>query len=96
MWFLGSGRASGYLLGAASRQKAISKEETGGVLLDIGDKEARYKLGALMDTLHKRYVLKYKPSTIKPTDRRGEINLKISPEVEKREGKLQVSFKVAR
>jgi len=65
-------------------------QETGGVLLDLGSSRARSKLNALMQNLHRRYVLRFKPSDLKGNKRNGEIKLKISPEVEKREGKMEV------
>jgi len=70
-------------------------EETGGLLLDLRHKEARVKVAKLIDNLHKRYTFRYKPSHLKRDKSRAEMKLKISPDVEKREGKLQVSVKLA-
>lgn len=65
-------------------------QETGGVLLDLGNERLSSKLNALMRNLHKRYVLRFIPTDLKGNKRNGEIKLKISPEVEKREDKLEV------
>lgn len=70
-------------------------EETGGLLLDLRDTEARFYIAKLIDNLHKRYTFRYEPSHLKRNRSHAEIKLKISPEVEKREGKLQVSVKLA-
>ena len=65
-------------------------QKTGGVLLDLVTIRVGSKLIALMQNLHKRYLLRFRPSDLKGNKRKDTIKLKISPEAEKREGKMDV------
>jgi VWFA-related protein len=65
-------------------------KETGGIVLGAGKEDVEAKLTRLIDQLRTRYTLAYTPSNQKPDGRFRKIKVKVSPEVEKREGKLAV------
>ena len=66
-------------------------EQTGGQVIEsTSKKEISEKLAELIDEIRGRYVLSYHSSGNSGKGRLHTIQLKIAPEVEKREGKLIV------
>jgi hypothetical protein len=65
-------------------------KETGGMVLHAGKEDVETKLAELIDQLRTRYTLAYTPSNQKLDGKFHKIKVVISPEVEKREGKLAV------
>lgn len=65
-------------------------EATGGVVLDARKNQAEAKLEELIECLRSRYTLGYVPVNLRRDGTFRQIRLKISSDVEKREGKLTV------
>jgi VWFA-related protein len=65
-------------------------DETGGVVLNAKKEDVESQFGQLIDQLRTRYTLAYMPSNQKLDGKFRKIKVEISPEVEKREGKLAV------
>jgi VWFA-related protein len=65
-------------------------EKTGGIVLSADRENSEIKLAELIDYLRARYTLAYMPSNQKLDGKFRKIKVEISPEVEKREGKLAV------
>ncbi len=63
-------------------------EETGGLILPIEDKNARSKMNKMIDSFHKQYTLEYRLAGVRRDNRSPKIKVKVSKEVEKREGDL--------
>ncbi|HJQ68060.1 MAG TPA: VWA domain-containing protein [Blastocatellia bacterium] len=63
-------------------------EETGGVVLPVEENNARAKMNKMIDSFHKQYAVEYRPLGPRPDGKPRKIKLKISPDVEKREGGL--------
>jgi VWFA-related protein len=76
-------------LGLLSRS-SVSKyvEETGGDLVKIEGIDAGKKLGQSIERLRARYSLGYLPTNEKWDGKYRRINLAVTPEVERREGKV--------
>jgi VWFA-related protein len=76
-------------LGLLSRS-SVSKyvEETGGDLVKIEGIDAGKKLGQVIERLRARYSLGYLPTNEKWDGKYRRINLAVTPEVERREGKV--------
>lgn len=60
--------------------------ETGGVVLQVDKDDVVSKLASLIDRIRTRYSFGYTPSNEKRDGRFRKLRLKISPEVERREG----------
>jgi len=78
-------------LGLVSRG-SVSKyaEETGGDLVKVEGSDAGKKLGQAIERLRARYSLGYLPTNEKWDGKYRRISLTVTPEVEKREGKVIV------
>jgi VWFA-related protein len=78
-------------LGLISRG-SVSKyvEETGGDLVKVEGSDAGKKLGQAIERLRARYSLGYLPTNEKWDGKYRRISLTVTPEVEKREGKVIV------
>ena len=76
-------------------RSGVSKyvEETGGDLLKIEGIDAGKKLGQAIDRLRARYSLGYLPTNDKWDGKFRRISLTVTPEVEKREGKVIVQVR---
>jgi VWFA-related protein len=68
-------------------------DKTGGMVLHAGKEDVETKLATLIDQLRTRYTLAYTPSNQKLDGKFRKIKVEISPEVEKREGKLAILAK---
>ena len=68
-------------------------DQTGGQVMKSGKTEVATKLAELIDQIRTRYSLGYRPSADQPPGKFCEIRLKVSPEVEKREGQALVKAK---
>ena len=68
-------------------------DQTGGQVMKSGKAEVATKLAELIDQIRTRYSLGYRPAAEKPPGKFCEIKLKVSPEVEKREGQALVKAK---
>lgn len=66
-------------------------EPTGGVVIDARKEQLEAKLTELMVILRNRYSLGYYPSNQEFDGKFRQIKLKVSPEVEKREGKVVIT-----
>lgn len=80
---------------SAKQDLSIYVRETGGRLLDLRDEQARPKIRKTIDNSHKHYTFKYLPNNRSKDRSHPRIKLKISPEVEKRVGKVELSFKIS-
>jgi hypothetical protein len=65
-------------------------DATGGVVLDGRNSKAEEKLVQLIELLRSRYSFGYVSSNQKQDGRFRKIQLKVSPDVEKREGKIAI------
>ncbi len=65
-------------------------KETGGRVLPLADKVARKKLSGIMENLHKQYSLAYVSTKTKRDGKPPKIKVKTSPDVEKREGDVEM------
>ena len=63
-------------------------EETGGLVLPVEEKSARAKMNKMIDSFHKHYALEYRQGVVVRADTSPKIKVKVSQEVEKREGDL--------
>jgi hypothetical protein len=68
-------------------------DKTGGIVLHGRKEEVGGKLAELIDRLRTRYTLGYVSSNTKRDGKFRKIKVIISPEVEKREGKLAILAK---
>jgi Ca-activated chloride channel family protein len=68
-------------------------DKTGGVVLDGRDHKAEEQLTKLIEILRNRYSFGYTPSNLQMDGRFRKIKLKVSPEIEKREGGVVVLTK---
>ncbi|HYL73456.1 MAG TPA: VWA domain-containing protein [Bryobacteraceae bacterium] len=68
-------------------------DQTGGQVMKSGKAEVATKLAELIDQIRTRYSLGYRPSAGQPPGKFCEIKLKVTPEVERREGKALVKAK---
>ncbi|HEY7910335.1 MAG TPA: VWA domain-containing protein [Blastocatellia bacterium] len=64
--------------------------ETGGVIIPASKSDASRKLGEVIERLRTRYSLGYFSTNAKRDGKLRKISLKISPDVEKREGKIGI------
>ena len=64
--------------------------ETGGILSRVDKENVTAKLALLIERLRNRYSLGYTPLNIKRDGKFRNIKLKISPEVERREGEVKI------
>lgn len=79
---------------AARQDVSIYVRETGGMLLDLRDEQARLRIRRTTDNSHSLYRLKYVPGYLSYDRAHPKTRLKISPEVEKRVGKIELSFRI--
>ena len=68
-------------------------EQTGGLVMKSSKEEVAANLAQLIDQIRMRYSLGYRPSVDQPAGKFCQISLKVSPEVEKREGQALVKAK---
>jgi len=64
--------------------------ETGGILSQVDKDDVTAKLARLIERLRSRYSLGYTPLNLKRDGRFRNIKLKVSPEVERREGEVTI------
>jgi VWFA-related protein len=64
--------------------------ETGGILSQVDKDDVTAKLGRLIERLRSRYSLGYTPLNGKKDGKFRNIRLKLSPEVERREGRITI------
>ncbi len=67
--------------------------QTGGLVMKSSKEEVAAKLAESIDQIRMRYSLGYRPSSDQPPGKFCEIKLRVSPEVEKREGQSVVKTK---
>ena len=72
------------LKGAASRYV----EETGGLVLRVEEKNAMAKMNKMINGFHKQYTLEYRRANARRDNRGPKFKVRVSKEVEKREGGL--------
>jgi VWFA-related protein len=63
-------------------------EDTGGLVLPVEDKNARTKINKMIDGFHKQYTLEYRQASARRDNRSPKIRVKVSKELERREGEL--------
>ena len=63
-------------------------EDTGGLVLRVEEKNARAKMAKMIDSFHKQYTLEYRQAAARPDNRSPKLRVRVSKEVEKREGDL--------
>ena len=88
----------GVLARASSRmtdllpEGAVAKfvRQTAGVSLFIDDKRLGEQMTNVVGSLHRRYLIEYVPSNPKRNGKFRRLRLRLSPEAEKREGKLTI------
>ena len=54
----------------------------------VEEKNARAKMNKMIDSFHKQYTLEYRQAGVRRDNRSPKIRVKVSKEVEKREGEL--------
>lgn len=64
--------------------------ETGGILSQADKDDVTAKLARLIERLRSRYSLGYTPLNVKRDGKFRNIKLKVSPEVERREGEVTI------
>lgn len=69
---------------------SVYANKTGGEIMNARREEIENKLVELIDHLRARYTLAYTPANSQPDGKFRKIKLKVSPEVEKREGMLTI------
>ena len=65
-------------------------KETGGRVLPLADKNARAKISGILENLQNQYSLAYVSTKMKPGGKPPKIKVKTSPDVEKREGDVEM------
>jgi len=65
-------------------------EETGGLMAEVGSKNAGAALAELIRTLRARYALAYEPSNTRADGKMRRIRVELSPAAAKRTGKVSV------
>ncbi|MEK6287678.1 MAG: VWA domain-containing protein [Acidobacteriota bacterium] len=64
--------------------------QTGGVPLFVDERKLGEQMAGVVRLLHRHYVIEYVPSNAKHNGKFRRIRLRLSPDVEKREGKLDI------
>jgi hypothetical protein len=64
-----------------------------GIALSVEEKKLGEQMADVVRSLHRHYIIEYVPSNPKHNGKFRRIRLRLSPDVEKREGKLSILVK---
>lgn len=84
-------RVPSRLLGPES-EGVVAKlvRQTGGIALSVDERKLGEQMADVVRSLHRHYIIEYVPSNPKHNGKFRRIRLRLSPDVEKREGKLSI------
>lgn len=64
--------------------------QTGGIPMSVDEKKLGEQMADVVKSLHRNYIVEYVPSNPKRNGKFRRIRLRLSPDVEKREGRLSI------